>query len=153
VTSEAVSLTSFASPLLKLGSALNCHNKFDGLLHMLAFSLRWRGRREPGQLWSISLVESLKLKPRPLSERRFSLNRLESTTNRWDQFVLKIIHIIHIVPIFKCVYSRHILSWIYFKFTNHFNFICYPIYFDSTRRFSLCRNKQTFTDFRPGIIL
>jgi hypothetical protein len=27
------------------------------MLRMLAFSLRWRGEREPGQLWSISLVE------------------------------------------------------------------------------------------------
>jgi hypothetical protein len=53
------------------------------------------------------------------------------------------------VPIFKWTYSRHILSWIYCKYTNHFKFACYPIYFASTRRF----NRQTFQNFRHGVTL
>jgi hypothetical protein len=62
-------------------------------------------------------------------------------------------NITQFVSISKWTYSRHMFSWIYFKYTNHFNFTCYPIDFASTRRFNLCRNRQTFQNFRHDITL
>jgi hypothetical protein len=123
------------------------------MLRMLAFSLRWRGEREPGQLWSISLVELLNYKlhsqnhahyqrggsPSTVKKVRQTLRTGNVTASKWrslqNSSSSKSFEHYEIEPIFKWAYSGHILSWIYFKYTNHFNFTCYPIYFASTRRF------------------
>jgi hypothetical protein len=95
------------------------------MLRMLAFS-RWRGRREPGQLWSISLVEYIinlqvtKPNSRPLSERQFFRNcklvMLRAVRGDHCRTVRPQNHSnsMLFVPIFKCISSWHILSWIHY---------------------------------------
>jgi hypothetical protein len=128
--------------------------------------LRWQGGREPGQIWSISLVESLNNKFQSLNHANCQWGGSPSTVKLCAPVTASkgkslqnssspksFEHYAIFVPIFKWIYSRNILSWIYFKYTNHFNFTCYPIYFPSSRRFNLCRNRQTFKNFRHGITL
>jgi hypothetical protein len=80
-----------------------------------------------------------KPKPRPLSERgipsnvkkiRLTLRTGYATASKWrslqnNSSSKSFEH--YAILIFKWIYSRHLLSWIYFSYTNHFNFTCYPI--------------------------
>jgi hypothetical protein len=51
----------------------------------------------------------------------------------------------------KFILLGHMIAPPLDKYTNHFIFTCYRIYYASTGPFNLCRNRQKFQNFRHGI--
>jgi hypothetical protein len=139
---------------------------------MLAVSLRWWDGREPEQLWSISLVESLNYKLQSLNHAHYQRGSSPSFFLPLRKYA-KLCAPVTLQPVredhCRTVRSQnhsnishqylngHILCTYYLEFIfsipNISIFFCYPIHFASTRCFNLSCNRQTYQNFRHGITL